>query len=75
MNLFKSCVEIIEDKDAVAELSALVKERQPSVRLENKFNHIGKRPKIGHELRMNAHICSPQGCRLTGKCRVNEGML
>ena len=40
--LFKSCVALIEDKDAMEELAALVEEPQINVRLEKKVNHIGK---------------------------------
>ena len=54
---FKTCLKFIKDKYVVAELSYLVEEPQTSVWPKNKVNHIGKRLKIGHELRINAHIC------------------
>ena len=53
-NLFNSCLERIEDKDAMEELSAIVEEPPPSMWQDKKVNHINKRPKIGHELWMNA---------------------
>ena len=53
-NFFTSCLALIEDKDSLEELLNLVEEPQPIVQLEKKFNHIGKRQKTGHELRMNA---------------------
>ena len=40
----------------MVELSSLVEEPQLSVRPKIKFNHIGKIPKTGRELRMNAQI-------------------
>ena len=46
----------MEDKDIIAELSTLVKEPQPNVWPEKKFNHIGKRLKIGRRPRMNSRI-------------------
>ena len=38
------------------ELLALVEEPQTSLKQQKKVNHIGKRLKIGHKLRMNAQI-------------------
>ena len=54
--IFKSCWALIEDKDVIAELSALVEEPQLYVQPERRFNLIGKILKTGHELRMNYHI-------------------
>ena len=53
-NLFNSCLERIEDKDAMEELSAIVEEPPPSMWQDKKVNHIDKRLKTGHELWMNA---------------------
>ena len=55
-NFFKSCLALTEDKYALAELSTLVAEPQPSVRLKRNVNHIGKRLKTGCELQMNVQI-------------------
>ena len=51
---FKSCLELIQDKDIVVEFIALIEEPQEEVLLERRVNHIGKRLKTGREMRMTA---------------------
>ena len=53
---FKSCSELINDKDDVAELTTVIEETPYDLRPEKRVNHIGKRLKIGRELRMSAQI-------------------
>ena len=51
---FRSYLSLILDKDVVAELTTLIEEPQEEVRPDRRVNHVGKRLKIGRELRMTA---------------------
>ena len=51
---FKSCLALINDKDVVTELTALIEETTDDLQPEKRFNHIGKRLKTGRELQMTA---------------------
>ena len=51
---FNFFLALIEDKDSLEKLAALVEEPQTSVKLEKKVNHIGKRLKIDYELKINS---------------------
>ena len=46
---------LVQDEHAIVELSTLIEEPENQVQ-EKIFNHINRRRKIGHELRMNAQI-------------------
>ena len=45
---------LIQDKDAIAELQAMIDEIPVEPQIEKKVNQVQKKCKIGHELRMNA---------------------
>ena len=47
---------LIQDKDAIAELQAIIDEIPVVPQIEKKVNQVWRKCKIGHELRMNAHI-------------------
>ena len=51
-----SCLTLIQDKDVIAELQAMIEEISIEPQPENKFNQVWKKCKTGHELRMNAQI-------------------
>ena len=51
---FLSCLSLIQDKDVVTELITLIEEPQEEVQPDIRVNHVGKRLKIGRELRMIA---------------------
>ena len=51
---FKSFLSLIQDKDVVVALTSLIEEPQEEVRPDRRVNHVGKRLKIGRELRMTA---------------------
>ena len=48
--IFKSCLALIHDKDAVTDLKTLIEETIKDLQLEKKVNHIGKKVKTGQEL-------------------------
>ena len=47
---------LIQDKDAIVELQAMIEETPRQLRLEKKVNQVRKKFKIGRELRMNTQI-------------------
>ena len=51
-----SCLALIQDKDAIAKLQALIQETLVESHLEKKFNQVRKKFKTGHALRMTAQI-------------------
>ena len=46
----------MQDKDAIAELQAMIEEIPVKTWPEKKVNQVQKKSKAGRELRMNAHI-------------------
>ena len=53
---FKICLELINDKDVVTELTTLIEETPDDLWPEKRVNHIGKRLKTCRKLRMTTHI-------------------
>ena len=51
-----SCLALIQDKDAIAELHALIEEALVDPHPENKVNQVSKKFKTGRELRMVVQI-------------------
>ena len=51
---FKSCLSLLNDKDALAKISTLIEEPYTSLRLEKNVNHVHRRLKTSRELCMNA---------------------
>ena len=53
-DLFKTCLELIKEKNFVWKITSLVEEPQTNGWPKKKFNHNGKRLKKSRELRMNS---------------------
>ena len=51
-----SCLALIQDKDSITELQALIEETLEVSQLGNKVNHVKKKFKTGRELRKTAQI-------------------
>ena len=51
-----SCLALIQDKDALAELEALIETLSEEDQPANKVNSVKTKFKMGHELRMSAQI-------------------
>ena len=51
-----SCLALIQDKDVIAELQALIEETLVESQPEGRFNHAKNKFKMGRELRMTAQI-------------------
>ena len=54
--LLSSRLMLIQDKDAIAELKAMIDEIPVEPQIKKKVNHVWRKCKTGHELRMNAQI-------------------
>ena len=54
--LLSSCLMLIQDKDAIAKLQAIIDEIPIVPHIEKKVNQVRRKCKTGHELRMNAQI-------------------
>ena len=54
--LLSSCLMLIEDKDSIAELQAIIDEIPIVPHIEKKVNQVRRKCKTGRELRMNAQI-------------------
>ena len=55
-DFFKSFLALINDKDAVTELTSLIEETPEDLRPEKRVNHIRRKLKTCRELRMTAQI-------------------
>ena len=55
-DFFKSCLELIHDKDVVTEFTTLIEETTKDLRPEKRVNHIGRKLKISRELRITTQI-------------------
>ena len=53
---FKNCLTLIHDKDVVTELTSLIEEMTKDLRPEKRVNHIGRKVKVGQELKMTMQI-------------------
>ena len=51
-----SCLMLIQDKDAIAELQAIIDEIPEALQIEKKVNQVRQKCKTGRELRMDAQI-------------------
>ena len=51
-----SCLMLMQDKDAIAELQEMIKDILVQLQPEKKVNQVWKKCKTGRELRMNAQI-------------------
>ena len=51
-----SFLTLLHDKDAIAELQALIEETPVESQPKRRVNHVKKKLKTGHELRMTAQI-------------------
>ena len=54
--LLSSCVMLIQDKDVIAKLQAIIDEIPVVPHIKKKVNQVWKKCNTGHELRMNAQI-------------------
>ena len=55
-SLLSSCLTLIQDKDAIAELQEMIEEMPIEPRPEKNINQVRKKVKTGHELRMIVKI-------------------
>ena len=55
-SFLSSCLVLIQDKDAIEELQALIEETPVEPQPEKRVNQIGKKFKTGRKLRMTAQI-------------------
>ena len=53
-SFMSSCLVLIQDKDVITELQALIEETLVDLHPEKKVNQVNKKFKTGHELRINA---------------------
>ena len=53
---FKIFLPLIYDKDVVSESTTLIEDTIDDLRPEKRFNHIGRKVKIGRELKMSVQI-------------------
>ena len=54
--LLSSCLILIQDKDAIVKLQAIIDEIPVVSHFEKKVNQVRRKCKTGHELRMNTQI-------------------
>ena len=52
-SFLSSCLALVQDKDVVAELQALIEETPVNLQPKRRVNHVKKKFKMGHELRMS----------------------
>ena len=55
-SFLSSCLLLIQDKDTIAELQALIEETPVEPQIGNKVNQVSKKFKTGCELRMTVQI-------------------